>query len=433
MNTLKTISRLLAVFSLSAIMTASTFGQVPVHRYSFDKPEDGKTVTDSIGGAHGEVIAEDLADFPFENGQLDLTANIGEGSNVILDDAYVDLPNGIISGAANTGTVGAISLEWWATVEETRTWSRFGDFGSSNEGEDTSVNGNASEYILVTPNSGRFGDGLEITNHPASNAAEPNVGVQGPLENGVEAHVVAIWDHTDTEFGDNGSMHLYLDGEYEGSNELHEDFDLVTMEDNNNWLGRSQWNDPLFVGKFNEFRVYDVALEDDQVTSSFEAGPDAEIGGGDVQGDFNSNGMRDPGDLDLLAAAMAANNDPAFDLNGDGNVDLEDRRVWVEDLTNTFFGDSTYDGEFSSADFVAVFTTAKYETGQPATWTEGDWNGDGVFGSADFVTAFSGAGYETGPKEGGLMVVPEPISIAPALFGIMLLAARRRRTQTCAG
>ena len=151
------------------------------------------------------------------------------------------------------------------------------------------------------------------------------------------------------------------------------------------------------------------------------------VDGGGVAGDFNENGARDVEDLDLLANAMAAN-DLAFDLNGDGTTDFLDRKMWVEELTNTYVGDSNFDGEFSSADFVAVFTTAKYETGDAATWAEGDWNGDGVFSSSDFVAAFSGGGYEQGARDGGLNVVPEPTSIALILLGMMSLfgAARRK-------
>ena len=146
---------------------------------------------------------------------------------------------------------------------------------------------------------------------------------------------------------------------------------------------------------------------------------------GNVAGDFNGNGMRDMSDLDLLA--MAAAGDTSFDLNNDGTVNAEDRRVWVEDLANTHFGDSNFDGEFSSSDFVTVFGAAKYETGQEATFAEGDWNGDGVFNSSDFVTAFSGGGYEMGPRDGGLQTVPEPAAGLLALFGFLALLGVRRK------
>ena len=149
---------------------------------------------------------------------------------------------------------------------------------------------------------------------------------------------------------------------------------------------------------------------------------------GGPAGDFNGNGMRDVADIDLLTGAMGGN-DGAFDLNEDGKVDFEDRRVWVEDLSNTFIGDANFDGQFNSSDFVAVFGAAKYEKGVAASWSEGDWNGDGIFSSSDFVAAFSGGGYERGAREGGLQTVPEPSSIVLVLFGLCGLsrAVRRRK------
>ena len=40
------------------------------------------------------------------------------------------------------------------------------------------------------------------------------------------------------------------------------------------WLGRSQFNDPLLNGKYNEFRVYEGSMTPSQVSASFAAGPD---------------------------------------------------------------------------------------------------------------------------------------------------------------
>jgi hypothetical protein len=149
------------------------------------------------------------------------------------------------------------------------------------------------------------------------------------------------------------------------------------------------------------------------------------IGGG--SGDFNGNGVLDAGDLDLQAAAMAGGAHPAaFDLNSDGLVNFADREQWVNVLKNTYMGDANLDGEFSSADFVAVFVAGKYETGTAAGWAEGDWNGDGVFSSGDFVTAFSGGGYENGPRT-GVSAVPEPASVTMLALGLLALVGARRR------
>ncbi len=261
----------LTIIGLVLIVPTCVEAQIPKHRYSFTSD-----VSDSIGGMDGSVVdAGTNTNAVFTGGMLDLSANTGQPSNAITEDAYVDLPNGIVSGAVNSGTSGAVSFEWWATVAETHTWQRFGDFGTSNDGEDTANGGSNSDYVLVTPNSGRFGDGLEITNHPGTNAAEPNVGVAGPFPNGEEAHVVAVYDHTDTTAGANGSMYLYLDGALQGSNQIHPDLDMRSFTDNNNWLGRSQWPDAVYDGSYNEFRIYDVALDGEQVAATNGAGPDS--------------------------------------------------------------------------------------------------------------------------------------------------------------
>ena len=176
-----------------------------------------------------------------------------------------------------------------------------------------------------------------------------------------------------------------------------------------------------FTGLIDEVAVWHTALTSEQIAAQFESA----LAGGGVAGDFNGNGERDVADLDLLTAAVAAG-DASFDLDGDDDADAADRTYWVETLSNTYFGDSNFDGEFSSSDFVTVFGAAKYETGEDASWNEGDWNGDGTFNSSDFVAAFSGGGYEQGARDDGLMTVPEPSGIALALLGLVGLVRRRR-------
>lgn len=149
-------------------------------------------------------------------------------------------------------------------------------------------------------------------------------------------------------------------------------------------------------------------------------------------GDFDADGDLDDADIDALAAAINTGaGDGKFDVNGDAAVNAADHLSWVKDLKNTWVGDANLDGEFSSADFVAVFTSGKFETGQAAGWAEGDWNGDGVFGSGDFVAAFTDGGFELGPRPdagGGVSAVPEPSSWT-MMLGLLLLATRygRRR------
>ena len=144
----------------------------------------------------------------------------------------------------------------------------------------------------------------------------------------------------------------------------------------------------------------------------------------DVPGDFSGNGTLDAIDLDLLSIDIqAGRNRFPFDLNGDDLVDHRDRVIWIHELKETWLGDSNLDSAFNSQDFVQVFQTGKYETGQNAGWAEGDWDANGRFDSADFITAFTDGGYEQGPRQ-DVAAVPEPggwllfaLGLSRLLFG----------------
>ncbi len=209
-------------------------------------------------------------------------------------------------------------------------------------------------------------------------------------------------------------------GEANGNVAGDPDFDMLGDWAQGAWVGLVPDFNRQLVGHIDEFYLFSRGLSADEIRKLYELKDDS------VPGDFDESGDRGPSDLDLMVDGVAAG-DAAFDVDGDGDADGDDRTFWVNELTNTYFGDSNFDGEFSSADFVTVFGSAKYETGQDATWAEGDWNGDKKFNSADFVAAFSGGGYEKGPRDGGLAVVPEPTSLLLAIFGILSLSLTRRQ------
>ena len=131
--------------------------------------------------------------------------------------------------------------------------------------------------------------------------------------------------------------------------------------------------------------------------------------------DVNFDGRCNAIDMDTLTRAInLANADLAFDLNGDQQVDFEDRNHWIEVEMNSFYGDSNLDGEFNTRDFVLIFQAGEYEDDKigNSTWATGDWNGDREFSSADFVDAFGTrlSGFEIGPRVAA--VVPEPNGLA---------------------
>ena len=70
------------------------------------------------------------------------------------------------------------------------------------------------------------------------------------------------------------SMKLYQDGALVGDCPLTGR--LAEIDDLNNWLGQSNFQaDMDFAGKYDEFRIYDAALAAQEISASFEAGPNA--------------------------------------------------------------------------------------------------------------------------------------------------------------
>jgi hypothetical protein len=121
-----------------------------------------------------------------------------------------------------------------------------------------------------------------------------------------------------------------------------------------------------------------------------------------LPGDFNGDGVVGLNDVDLLSVQIAsANGSPAFDVDADGAVNLQDLDVWVHELAGTWFGDANLDGEFNAADINQVFIAGKYNTLLAASWSEGDWNADLVFDINDLNVANVDGGYTIGDGGNG--------------------------------
>ena len=277
-----------------------------VHRYSFSGNAD-----DSVGGAHG-VLVNNTANAGFANGQLTL-GNDGSQSSDSNNGDYVDLPNGIISALGNQAT-----FEAWSTWNgpETSTWQRIFDFGTSDGGEDASPGAGGSRYLMFTTRTGwgplgcRFG-----VQYPGVQEYILTHSAVSPV--GVEQHIAITWD------GANNVTKLYIDGVFSTQNIVP--YPLTELIDNNNWLGRSQFNDEMLTGSINEFRIYDSALTAEQIAANYDTGPDTVI-------TFNSASNLSPydGQPDVgLAEALKWQSDDSPDIVAH-NVYLGADRTAVE-------------------------------------------------------------------------------------------------------
>lgn len=113
-------------------------------------------------------------------------------------------------------------------------------------------------------------------------------------------------------------------------------------------------------------------------------------------GDFNQDQQIDSQDIDLICAAMHANDvDPQFDLDQNGTLDQADAAYLLDTILQIPLGDANLDGVFDSSDLVLIFQAGEFEdlVERNSGWADGDWNCDGEFDSGDLVAAFQAGTY----------------------------------------
>lgn len=139
-----------------------------------------------------------------------------------------------------------------------------------------------------------------------------------------------------------------------------------------------------------------------------------------LQGDFDGDGELLATDVNLLCAAIRGEENPSdFDLNDDGLVNIEDQRVWVEDVRGTFFGDTDLNGQVSFADFLTL--SANFGESE-AGWEHGDFDCNASVGFPDFLQLSASFGSEAD----AVSSVPEP-NCSWLVFAVACVLGRGRR------
>jgi hypothetical protein len=483
--------------ALAALANVPAFGQPAAkHLYTFNNNSAADTGTAAVK-KDGTVVDLGAVTARYDFGQLNLSANTGQASNAVTNDAWVDLPNLMMEEAVNSGTVGAITFEYWFTIATQRTWARIGDFAGPAippiAGSEGVTNNGTGSYFMMTPASGRAGNvGIEMTNQ-VGGAGESFFGNNTSLPVGQQIHVVAVYDRTDLTRGPGGSMHLYRDGVLQtntvgGANgAIQAAFNMEDLNDEDNWLGRSQWPDPVFDGLYNEFAVYDVALSAADVTARFNAGPVGvplpklviDAADGDVKivngttgvMDFDYYEIRSPGGrlntatwnslsdqnkdaahradfdnsgtpvngADLTAWKASFGVDANADFDNDGDSDGRDFIFWQRSLGQTAGeGDSWDEAGGVSANLLAeAFLTgsSKVNAGGELSLGKAFTPGASETGLA-FFFALKGGGLFQGQLEYAAFStpassgIPEPTAASLAMVGLGVLSAAYRRRRS---
>lgn len=153
-------------------------------------------------------------------------------------DNYVTLPASLPSAISDE-----ITVSTWVNWKGGKDWQRIFDFGNG-----------TNQYMFLTPKTGsymRFAIKIGGSEQIVQTAQLP----------------VGQWVHVALTLG-SGKASLYLNGEAKASASVTikpSDFKPVL-----NYIGKSQFNDPLFNGSVDEFRIYNRALGADEIQAMYK-------------------------------------------------------------------------------------------------------------------------------------------------------------------
>ena len=162
-----------------------------------------------------------------------VAGKIGQAIDLDGADDYVDLPDPL-------GRTRDLTVATWVNWDGGSDWQRVFDFGTG-----------TYQYLFLTPKAG--GGGMRLALKDAINGKNLEYQVNAPtLATGQWVHLAAVLR--------GNYMTLYVNGQAAGSaSELQSspaDFPAT-----NNYIGKSQYPDPLFNGRIDDFRIYGKALD----------------------------------------------------------------------------------------------------------------------------------------------------------------------------
>jgi glucose/arabinose dehydrogenase/type 1 glutamine amidotransferase/regulation of enolase protein 1 (concanavalin A-like superfamily) len=175
---------------------------------------------------------------------------------------HVEMPEGIVSDLDGDFTIAT----WFNRAVTGQTWSRIFDFGTGQ-----TVN------MFLTPNAGGDNNGLRFAITTSGNAQEQQI-----THTGANQQLPTGWQHVAVTLSGNTGQ-LWLNGEVVATNTnmtlRPADLGVTTQ----NYIGNSQYPDPLINGTVDDFNIFSRALSQSDIQALMaEPGGGDTVGGGDV-------------------------------------------------------------------------------------------------------------------------------------------------------
>ena len=247
------------------------------HLYISFNETTGAFAEDTWGGYHGTLAATATRDTGYTATALKLNGTA---------TSYATLREGVLT------SLNDFTIATWVKMDALSTWMRVFDFGTG-----------TSNYMFLTVQASVSG-GLSTIRYGIKNSvAEQSVSY-------AYAFPLNTWTHfAITQSG--STVSLYINGDLVTTN------NAITLRPsdlgntNQNYIGKSQWNDPLLKGSVDEFKIYNRALSAFEITEAMKE---------EQTITFNALEDKKVTDSDFVAAAITSSGLPVTYTSSNENV-----------------------------------------------------------------------------------------------------------------